>query len=184
MEQLLGKNHEVRVVVRSSQKLSREVLENPNTTVVEASILDLTDKEMMEHVKGCDAVVSCLGHVGNFNGVFGKPKKLCTDATRRLCAAIEKNSPAKPVQFILMNTVLVQNSELGEKRTWVERGLLTLLHYALPPHRDNESAAEHLQRNLGKENRHIEWCSVRPTMLIDGEVSRYEVNSIALNRSP
>lgn len=175
VEQLLCENHKVRVVVRSSLKLSTKVLENPNTTVIEASVLDLTDEEMAEHVKDCDAVVSCLGHILDFNGMFGEPKKLCTDATRRLCDAIEKNSPRKPTKFILMNTVGVPNPDLEEKRTWFERRLLTLLRHTLPPHTDNETAAEHLHQNVGKENKHIEWCSVRPDSLIDAEVSPYEI---------
>ena len=152
MEQLLGKSYKVRVIVRSSHKLPAEVLGNPNTTVIEASLLDLTDEEMAEHVKDCDAVVSCLGHVPNLKGIFGKPRKLCTDATRRLCSAVEKNRPPKPTKFILMNTVAVQNPDLREKRTWFERGLLTLLCHTLPPQKDNEAAAEHLHSTVGKEN--------------------------------
>ncbi len=175
VEQLLGKNYKVRVIVRSSRKLPAEVLENPNTTVIEASVLDLTDEEMAEHVKDCDVVVSCLGHVPNFKGIFGKPRKLCTDATRRLCNAVEKNRPSKPTKFILMNTVGVQNPDLGEKRTWIERGLLTLLRHTLPPQRDNETAAEHLRSTVGKENNHVEWCVVRPDSLIDAEVSPYDI---------
>jgi nucleoside-diphosphate-sugar epimerase len=175
VQQLLHKDHRVRVVVRSSHKLSAEVLENPNTAVIQASVLDLTDEEMAEHVKDCDAVVSCLGHVMNFNGMFGEPKKLCTDATRRLCAAIEKNGAPKPTKFILMNTVGVPNLDLEEKRTWFDRRLLTLLRHTLPPHRDNETAAEHLHQNVGKENKHIEWCGVRPDSLIDAEISPYEI---------
>ncbi len=175
VEQLLDKNYKVRVIVRSSHKLPAEVLENPNTTVIEASVLDLTDEEMAEHVKDCGVVVSCLGHVPNLKGMFGKPRKLCTDATRRLCNAIEKNTPPKPTKFILMNTVAVQNPDLGEKRTWFERGLLTLLHHTLPPQKDNETAAEHLHSTVGKENKHVEWCSVRPDSLIDAEVSPYDI---------
>lgn len=175
MEQLLGRNHKLRVIVRSSHKLSAEVLKNPNTTVIEASVLDLTDVEMAEHVKNCDAVVSCLGHVTDFKGMFGEPRKLCTDATRRLCNAIEENNPSEATKFILMNTVGVQNPELEEKRTWFERGLLTVLRHSLPPHRDNETAAEHLNRIVGKDNRHIEWCSVRPDSLIDSEISPYDI---------
>ena len=175
VEQLLGKNHKVRVIVRSSHKLSSEVLKNPSTTVIEAVVLDLTDQEMSEKVKNCDAVVSCLGHVMDFNGMFGDPKRLCTDTTRRLCDAIEKNNPREPTKFILMNTVSVQNPDLEEKRTWYERGLLILLRHSLPPHRDNETAAEHLYRNVGKDNKHIEWCSVRPDSLIDSEVSQYDI---------
>ena len=142
VEQLLGKNYKVRIIVRSSHKLPADIVENPNTTTIEASVLDLTDEEVTEHVKDCDAVVSCLGHVMDFKGIFGEPKKLCTDATRNFCNSLEKHSLPKPTKFILMNTVGVQNPDLEEKRNCVERGLLTLLHHTLPPHRGNETAAE------------------------------------------
>jgi nucleoside-diphosphate-sugar epimerase len=173
--QLLDKNQKVRVIVRSPHKLSADILNNPNTTVIEASVLDLTDEEMAEHVRNCDAVVSCLGHVMNFKGMFGEPKELCTEATRRLCNAIGENGPSSITKFILMNTVGVQNPNLEEKRTWYERALLTLLHHFLPPHRDNETAAEHLHKNIGKHTGHIEWCCVRPDSLIDAEVSPYDI---------
>lgn len=166
VEQLLGKNHQVRVVIRSPHKLPAQVLENGNMTVIETIILDLTDEEMAEHVLNCEAVVSCLGHVMSVNGIFGEPRKLCTDATRRLCHAIEKNRPPRPTKFILMNTVGVPNPDLDEKRTGVDRVLLTLLHYLLPPHRDNETAAAYLHENIGKQNPYIEWCSVRPDSLM------------------
>ena len=50
VEQLLAKNYKVRVIVRSPHKLPTEVLEHPNTTVIEASLLDFTDEEMAEQV--------------------------------------------------------------------------------------------------------------------------------------
>ena len=175
VQQLLGRNHNVRIVVRSLHKLPTDIMENPNTTAIEASILDLTDEEMTNHVKSCNAVVSCLGHTMDFKGIFGEPKKLCTDATRRLCKALQKDGLRKPTKFILMNTVGVQNPDLAEKRAWFERGLLTLLRYALPPQRDNETAAKYLHDVIGKENKRIEWCSVRPDSLIDAEVSPYDI---------
>jgi nucleoside-diphosphate-sugar epimerase len=175
VELLLGKNYKVRIIVRSSHKLPADIVENPNTTTIEASVLDLTDEEVTEHVKDCDAVVSCLGHVMDFKGIFGEPKKLCTDATRNLCNSLEKHSLPKPTKFILMNTVGVQNPDLEEKRNWFERGLLTLLHHTLPPHRDNETAAEYLHKTVGKENKSIEWCCVRPDSLINAEVSPYDI---------
>ena len=175
VQQLLGRNHNVRIVVRSLHKLPTDIMENPNTTAIEASILDLTDEEMTNHVKGCNAVVSCLGHTMDFKGIFGEPKKLCTDATRRLCKALQKDGLRKPTKFILMNTVGVQNPDLAEKRAWFERGLLTLLRYTLPPQRDNETAAKYLHDVIGKENKRIEWCSVRPDSLIDAEVSPYDI---------
>ena len=175
VEQLLSNGQKVRAIVRSPRKLPPNVLDHPNATVIEASVLDLTDEEMAEHVKDCDAVVSCLGHVMDLKGMFGDPKRLCTDATRRLCDAIEENRPTKPTKFILMNTVAVQNPDLEEKRTWFERGLLTLLRHTLPPHRDNETASEYLNRNVGKENKYIEWCSVRPDSLINAQITPYEI---------
>ena len=175
VEQLLGKNYKVRIIVRSSHKLTADIVENPNTMTIEASVLDLTDEEVTEHVMDCDAVVSCLGHVINFKGIFGEPKKLCTDATRNLCNSLEKHSLPKPTKFILMNTVGVQNPDLEEKRNWFERGLLILLHHTLPPHRDNETAAEYLHKTVGKENKSIEWCCVRPDSLINAEVSPYDI---------
>ena len=175
VEQLLHKNHNLRLIVRAPHKLAVEVRENPNVRITEAAVLDLTDRELAEHVNGCDAVVSCLGHVMDFKGMFGEPKKLCTEATRRLCGSIEKNCPQGPTRFILMNTVGVPNPDLAEQRTWYEIALLTLLRHLLPPHSDNETAADHLHRAVGKDNPYIEWCSVRPDSLINAEVSAYDV---------
>lgn len=175
VEQLLEKDHKVRVVVRSPNKFSADILKNPKLTVVEAEILDLTDDEMILQVNNCDAVVSCLGHVMDFKGMFGEPKKLCTDTVRRLCKAIEKNKSSTITKFILMNTVGVKNPDLAEKRTRFDRGFLFLLRHALPPHRDNETAAEYLHKNIGRENKYIEWCSVRPDSLINDQISPYEI---------
>jgi hypothetical protein len=49
------------------------------------------------------------------------------------------------------------------------------LHHGLPPHRDNETAAEYLYRGVGKGNKHIEWCSVRPDALVNADISPYEL---------
>ena len=74
-----------------------------------------------------------------------------------------------------MNTVAVHNPDLEEKRAWFEQWLLALLRHTLPPHRDNETAAEHLHQNLGKESQHVEWCSVRPDSLVDAEITSYDI---------
>lgn len=175
VQQLLDRNHKVRMIVRTADKLSPAISEHPNTSVFQASILDLTDAQLAERAEGCEAIVSCLGHVMSFSGIFGSPRKLCTDAVHRLCEAIEKNNPQQPVKFILMSTVAVPNPDLDEKRPWHERLLLRLLHYTLPPHSDNESAAAYLHRAVGKQNKYIAWCSVRPDALIDADISPYEI---------
>lgn len=176
VERLLGRDHKVRIIARSPHKLSAEILGHPNMSVITASVLDVPDDEMKEHVRGCDAVVSTLGHVMNFKGMFGEPRKLCTDATRRLCSAIEANAPSSPAKFILMSSVGVANPDLDEKRTGFDRRLLSILRYTVPPHRDNETAAEHLHRIGTTKRKQIEWCCVRPDSLIDAAVSRYEIS--------
>jgi nucleoside-diphosphate-sugar epimerase len=175
VEQLLDNGHKVRIIARSPKKLSVQLLDNPKLTLIEASVLDITNAELTEHTKNCDAVVSCLGHVLDLKGIYGEPKKLCTKATDRLCESIEKNKSATPVKFILMNTVGVANPELVEKRTWYDKALLTLLHHALPPHKDNETAVEHLFKNVRRDSKYIEWCGVRPDSLINAGVSSYEI---------
>ena len=48
----------------------------------------------------------------------------------------------------------------------------------LPPHVDNEKAADYLRTEVGQNDGVIEWVAVRPDNLIDeGEVSEYEVHS-------
>ena len=56
VEQLLGKNYKVRIIVRSTHKLPTDIIENPNTTTIEASVLDLTGEELKEHVKDCNEI--------------------------------------------------------------------------------------------------------------------------------
>ena len=45
----------------------------------------------------------------------------------------------------------------------------------MPPHRDNETAVEYLYQNVGKDNKYVEWSSVRPDSLINAQVSPYEI---------
>ncbi len=50
VSQFLKKGHRVRVIVCSSRDFSADVFGNPNLTVVKASVLDLSDDDMMEQV--------------------------------------------------------------------------------------------------------------------------------------
>ena len=83
---LLARGHLVRAIVRSPDKLPAAARNHDRLSVIQASILDLSDAELAGHFNGCDAVASCLGHNMSWNGVFGKPRQLVTEATRRLCA--------------------------------------------------------------------------------------------------
>ncbi len=174
VNQLLQNGHQVRAIVRTPDKLDSEILSHRNLTVIKAAILDLTDEELQAHVMDCDAIVSCLGHVLSFKGMFGAPRNLCAEATRRLCNAIQIRPQSPPTKFILMNTVGVKNPHLNEPRTIVERLVLSLLHYTIPPQRDNELAAAYLIDEIGSINPQIEWSIVRPDSLINADISQYE----------
>jgi len=148
-------NHEVRVIVRSEERFHARIKRHKNIHVVaEAPILDLSDEKLEECVKDCHAVVSCLGHVMSLGGIFGRPRNLCTEATRRLCMAIKKCSPlhrerdgtpCPPPKFILMNTIDVTNHDREESRSLFDRILLTVIRYTIPPHADNVNAAAYLE---------------------------------------
>jgi len=176
VEQLLNRGENVKVIVRSPEKLPEILKNHEHLTVIGASILELTDAEMARHVNGCDAVASCLGHNLTWKGLFGAPHRLVTDATRRLCQAIESNKPENAAKYVLMNTTGNRNRDLQEPISIGQRCVIGLLRLVLPPHVDNEQAADYLRKNVGQNSKAVEWVAVRPDGLIDREsVSEYEV---------
>ena len=178
VEQLLNQGQNVKIIVRELISLPDNIKSHNNTSVIQASILDLSDAEMAGHLRGCDAVASCLGHNMTFKGLYGHPHRLVTDATRRLCAAIRKNKPETPVRFVLMNTTGNSNRDLSEKISFGQQFVIWLLRLLLPPHVDNEKAADFLRTKIGQNDRVIEWVAVRPDNLIDeSEVTGYEVHA-------
>lgn len=177
VEQLLGRGQAVRIIVRSLSTLPENVKNHDKVSIIEASVLELSDAEMTQHVKGCDAVASCLGHNMSFKGFYGSPRRLVTDATRRLCSAIKANKPEMPVKFVLMNTTGNSNRDLSEKISFAQNIVIWLLRLLLPPHVDNEKAADFLRKEIDQSDGVIEWAAVRPDGLIDeSEVTEYEIH--------
>ena len=174
--QLLGRGQAVRIIVRSLSTLPENIKNHDKVSIIEASVLELGDAEMTQHVKGCDAVASCLGHNMSFKGFYGHPHRLVTDTTRRLCSAIKANKPEMPVKFVLMNTTGNSNRDLSEKTSFAQNIVIWLLRLLLPPHVDNEKAADFLRKEIGQSDGVIEWAAVRPDGLIDeSEVTEYEI---------
>ncbi len=177
VQQLLERGQDVRVIVRSSENFLKLVTDNENLSVIEASLLDLNDTELTEHVKGCHAVASCLGHNLSYKGLYGNPRRLVTETTRRLCDAIKSNNPEKPIKYILMNTTGNRNRDLNEPISFAQKTVIGLLRLLLPPHVDNEQAADYLRTNIGRNDKAIAWVAVRPDSLIDEDnVSEYELH--------
>jgi hypothetical protein len=177
VEQLLIQGHNVRAVVRSPEKLPESWKKNKQLQIIRASILEFSDTEMAKLVNGCDAIASCLGHTLSWKGIYGQPRKLVRDATYRLCNAIRANHPERPVRYILMNTSGNRNRDLNEPISFGQKCVIGLLRLLLPPHVDNEKAADFLRTQIGQKNRLIEWTAVRPDSLInEEEVTDYEIH--------
>lgn len=184
VEQLLNNGHKVKAIIRSPGKYPERLKNNDNLILIHANLPILNEKEMAEHLKDCQAVVSCLGHNLTLKGIFGPPRKLVTRAVRDLCKAIEINSPDSPVRFVLMNTTGNKNKDLQEKRTLGESLVISLIRLLIPPHSDNEKAAEYLRKVVGQNNKYIQWVALRPDSLIDEEnVSPYAIHPSPI-RSP
>ena len=180
VEQLLDRGHSVKAIVRSADKLPAAIRHHDNLSIIQASVLDLSDTELAEHVKGCDAVASCLGHNLTLKGMYGHPRRLVTDATRRLCNAIKANKSEGPTKFVLMNTTGNRNRDLNEPISFAQHVVIGLLRLLLPPHVDNEQAADYLRTQIGQNDGQIEWTAVRP----DGLIDRDKVTAYELHPSP
>lgn len=177
VNQLLIQGNEVKIIVRSTQNLPESFFDNDKVQIIIASILELSDEEISKHVSGCDSVASCLGHNLTWKGIYGQPRKLVTDATQRLCNTIKANNPDHPIKYVLMNTSGNQNRDIKEPISFAQKCVIGLLRLLLPPHVDNEKAADYLRIQIGQNNKLIEWVVVRPDNLIDEkEVTIYEVH--------
>jgi hypothetical protein len=178
--QLLQRGQNVKVIVRSPEKLPESWKNNSSLQIISASVLDLSDSEMRAHVHGCQAIASCLGHNLNWKGIYGQPRKLVTDVTRRLCNAIEDNKSKESTKFVLMNTTGNRNRDLSEPISFAQKCVIGLLRLLLPPHVDNEKAADYLRTQIGQNNDLIEWVAVRP----DGLINEVEVTAYEIHTSP
>lgn len=96
---------------------------------------------------------------------------------KRLVQAIDATNQDsdKPTKLIWMGSAGVANPSGGDdKRGRSERAVLTALRYIIPPHKDNELAAAYIS-NVNSPK--IEWTVVRPTDLINGKATKYELFS-------
>ena len=180
VNQLLESGQKVKIVIRSTGNLPEFWKSNKQLTVINRSIAEITVEEMSQIIADCQSVASCLGHNLTWKGIYGKPRKLVADAVRLLCEAIFTNAPEQPVKFVLMNTAGNSNRDISEHVSPGQRLVIGLLRLLLPPHPDNEKAADYLRIKVGQNNPNIEWVAVRPDSLIDEE----NVTGYSLYKSP
>ncbi len=66
---------------------------------------------------------------------------------------------------------------MDEPISFAETLIVGLIHLLLPPHSDNEHAADYLRTQVGQNHPAIEWAAVRPDSLVDrSDVTDYEIH--------
>ncbi len=174
--QLLDRGARVKALVRSPVKLPETLRDHPRLLLVHANLLELGAEDLDVLTRDCDAIASCLGHNLDWKGIWGPPYRLVTEATRRLCNSMNAQHREAPGRFVLMNSAGNSNCDLDEPLSLGHRLLIGLIRVAVPPHRDNELAADWLRTRFGDGSEQMQWCVVRPDTLIDeNELSDYRL---------
>jgi len=169
VEELLTREHTLKIIVRTSSTLPDNFHTHDNLSIVQANVMDLNEVELGDIVRGCDAIASCLGHTLSFQGIYGQPRRLVKDTVKRLCCAVKSNQDEKSVKFVLMNTSGNSNRNLDEKISFAQKCVMGLLRLLLPPHVDNEEAADYFRVDIGQDDNRIGWSAVRPDGLVNEE---------------
>lgn len=175
VSQLLDLGHQVRIIVRSPEKLSQAVCNHENAIVIPGTVLDMSNSDLLRHVQGCDVFISCLGHSMSWRGIFGQPRRLVEESARRLCNLIQASDPNHPIRFVLMSSTGCQNHDVAERVSLAQRVVVGVIRMLLPPHADNEAAMSYLRTEIGQKSADVQWVIVRPDALInEDEVTAYD----------
>ena len=128
---------------------------------------ELLSRYLASTPAGCDAVISALGHNLTLRGMYGAPRKLCTDTVSQLCRVAETLQPSRPIRLIAISTEGVDRPDGADPpRGRAERLVLWLLWLLLPPHADNMGVVDYLHHSA-RTSAHVEFCAVRPSDMID-----------------
>lgn len=172
---LLQQQHQVVALVRDTNTLNALNTEFGDLlTQIKGTALMLSDAQLSELVKSADGVISCLGHNLTLKGIFGAPQMMVRDSIKRIIN-LNTTQRTHPLKIVLMNSSGVRNKDQHEPISIFQHLVLALLRTLLPPHRDNEQAANYL-RTLDILNANVQWVVVRPDALINqDEASDYSL---------
>lgn len=182
----------------SLPQLSNEARKRVKAVVV-TGVEAITEAELVEHMRGCDAVLSCLGHHEHgvkgttYKALYGpkNQRQLCTDFSKKVCSSVRELKPMKPIKYIVISSPASGGahgvlSDGDPPRSCGERTMLSLLEKLVPPHRDNVMNAQFLETQMpGREsmNSYMEICVLRPDDLVNisdvknkGTVGEYTVH--------
>ncbi|KAJ3372632.1 hypothetical protein GGF31_001652 [Allomyces arbusculus] len=170
LHELLNRGTTVRAIVRSAPK--DFPTSNPNLQVIQASITDLTVAQLAEHLRGCDTILSALGHPRNPTGSMTSPAMLVTDAVKKLCAAAAEVKPATPIRLVLLSTHIGPVIDGDAKRACGEQFKLSMVNLILPHFKDAMACAEYLR---GNEHEAVEYVAVRPANFVEGPAATCDI---------
>ena len=175
VQMLLQKGVDVVAIVRNGELLLNLECALSTLQIVETEISEISEDDLAYYLAECRVVLSCLGHNMTFKGMFGHPRRSVADAIRKVVATIESKYDRQKYKIILMSTSGNSNDDIPEKPPLSQQFVVFLLRIFLPPHVDNEEAADFLRTHVGQNNNNIEWVAVRPDSLInEDQVSRYD----------
>ena len=192
VHQLLRLNRRVHVIVRSKQRMIEALKDidflsdisnryptttddgNENSatvypllTIIEESVVDLTDQQIQEYCQHVENVVCCLGHTG----IYAKPRRFVSETVQRF-ATILASSTGPKRKFIVMTSDGVPHPSDDPYGFWL-RTMMGCIRRCVPPHADNEAVGTYFCNLIGAGN--MEWVMVRPTYLINGPVTKYKL---------
>ena len=198
VHQLLRLNRRVHVVVRSKRRMieamkdidflsnisNRFPIENdegndnaatmyPLLTIIEGSVVDLTDQQIKEYCNNVEFVVCCLGHSSSFKGIYGHPRRFVSDTVERFSTVLASSTGLKR-KFIVMTSDGVPHPSDDPYGFWL-RTIMGCIRRCVPPHADNEAVGIYFNNLIGAGN--MEWIMVRPTNLTNGPVTRYKLHN-------
>ena len=174
--QLLSKNATIFAVVRTPGVFATLTSQYPSLSEVIGDVSTWSVDDFCQQLAECDVVISCLGHNLTLKGIFGQPRRLVTQTIDKVLTAINSLEKSNKTKLILMNTTGNANRGIPEVPELSQRIVVSILRYTLPPHVDNEQAADVLRRNIKPNHAYIEWVTVRPdTLTDDQQLSSYEV---------
>lgn len=174
VEQLLDLNCKVKALVRTPSRVPEHYRAHPNLEIIQGTLLDLQESRVFELLSDCTNIVSCLGHNMTWKGIYGKPRWLVRDS---LIRSIQCARPG--THIVLMNTVGYRNPAIDPQVSLMQRIAILCTRVLIPPHADNEEAAEFL-RNKKYKDPSMKWVVVRPDSLIDEP----NVTAYDLHKSP
>ncbi|NNK15855.1 MAG: NAD(P)H-binding protein [Sulfitobacter sp.] len=144
-------NHKVRAV---DHHLPEQSEDDPMIEHVQADVLK---DDLREHVRGADAVLSCLG-VGNAPETLLDPPPLYTDGTAAICKAMEAEAVKR---LIVISATFVETRDRGP--IWFKLPAMAGLHLVF-------EQMKQMEQNL-HQHKGLDWTAVRPGWLMEGPLT-------------